>query len=110
MKKMIVREKFNWLSIIITLILALLIYYLALPALNPSSIGFWIYIMVVVGIFALLNLVTKLDMKGNLVGSSTLFKVGGLVIILTFLGIIIVNFILSPVFNSKSCQAIIVVD
>ena len=101
MKKTVVKEKFSWLSIIITLGLALLIYYFALPALNPSSIGFWVYIMVVLGIFALANLATKLDMKGNLIGSATLFKVIGASIFLGFLGIIIVNFVLSPLFNSK---------
>ena len=110
MKKVIIREKFDWLSIVLTLVLALIIYYFMLPALNPSSIGFWAYIVIVVGIYAFARLITKLDIKGNIIGSSTLFKVIFALILLIFLGIMLVNFILSPVFNSKSFANRIEVD
>src|SRR5574344_1804040 len=97
-----VKEKFNWLSIVITLVVAFILYYFTLPALNPSSIGFWVYIVIVIGFFALTNLVTKVDSKGKIIGSIKIFGILGASVFAIFAVILLVNFILSPVFNSKA--------
>ncbi|HPF82796.1 MAG TPA: YrzE family protein [Bacilli bacterium] len=101
MRKNLVREKFNWVSIIITLVFAFVLYYLCLPAFNLASIGFWFYIGIVLTFFTLCNLVTKFDSAGKVIGSLKLVGGLGIGIFTIFLLIILVNFILSPVFNSK---------
>lgn len=102
MKKSIIKEKFNWVSLVITLVVAFVLYYLTLPALNPTSISFWVYIVIVVGFFALANLATKIDSKGKIIGSIKLISILGISVFAIFAVILMVNFVLSPLFNSKA--------
>ena len=60
--------KKNLKNIIITVILAFIIYYLALPAINITSLGFWTYLVGIIAVYSFLNLVTNLDRKGFYIG------------------------------------------
>ena len=104
MKNKVINEKKNGNIIInsfITIVLAFIIYFFFLPALNISSIGFWIYVVIIIGIFTLLSLINNLDSNGRLIGNVKLVSAGGMIIMFIFAAIMIVNFILSPLFSSK---------
>lgn len=104
MKNKIINEKKNGniiLNSLITIVLAFIIYFFFLPALNLSSIGFWIYVVIIIGIFTFLSLINNLDSKGRLIGNVKLVSAGGMMVIFIFAGIMIINFILSPLFSSK---------
>ena len=102
MKRVVNKEKFNWVTIIFTVLFAFVMFYLTLPAINLTSMGFWGYITSVLAVFCLSNFVTKLDSKGQVVGSLKLVGIVGMTIIGIFASIMVVNFILSPLFNSKA--------
>ena len=97
--------KKNLISIGITLLIGALLYYLFLPPLNIHSFGFWIFLLTLLFIYLMIRMVyliptnnivfakIKLPMSINI-----LWGVFGVI----FAGIFIINFILSPVFNSKS--------
>lgn len=104
MNKKIINEKKEGnivINIIITLVLALIIYFFFLPALNLSSIGFWIYVVIIIGIFTVLSLIPNVDSKGKIVGSIKSLPICGMAIAIIFVGIFLINFILSPLFSSK---------
>lgn len=110
MGKKAVKGKFNYLSLIITLVVALLLYYFTLPAINITSIGFWVYVAVVLGVFCFLNLITKIDSMGKIIGSVKLIVAVAISIGGIFALIMITNFILSPVFNSKAFSERIIIN
>lgn len=97
-----IKNKFNVLNIIITLLLGSVIYFFLLPPLNVSSLVFWIFIMIILSIYLFLTTLNKMDIKGRIIGTikdikfllSTLFIIG--------FGIVSINFFLSPLFNSKA--------
>ena len=106
--------------IIIEVILILIGYYFTLPAINPTSIGFWAFIVINLAIYGVM---AGLAQYGTL--SQTEIKVrkkekatkGDLIVIIPFsaifiivLGILVVNFILSPLFNARSYSERIAVD
>ena len=90
-------------SLIISLVVGFILYYIFLPAINLSYFGFWIFLLVIGGIYCASNVLMSVDfVTGSiykLVGDVRIigiFDVACVVLILLF------NFILSPVFNSKS--------
>ncbi|MBQ8871481.1 MAG: hypothetical protein IJ018_01895 [Bacilli bacterium] len=89
-------------NILITIVVAFIIFFFSLPALNITSMSFWGYIAAVLGIYLALNFFTNLDSKGKLVRNVKLVSVTGIIILAMFVLIFIVNFILSPVFMSKN--------
>ena len=102
--KIIIEEKGSnqVINILITIVVAFIIFFFSLPALNITSMSFWGYIAAVLGIFLALNFFTNLDSKGKLVRNVKLVSVTGIIILAMFVLIFIVNFILSPVFMSKN--------
>lgn len=96
------KNKFNILSIIITLISAFIIYFFFLPPLNVTSMSFWIYIIMVLGIYLVLSTSTRIDLKGRIIGKIRDIKILLISVIIIIVGIIGINFILSPLFNSKA--------
>ena len=98
-------------SLIISLIVGFILYYLFLPAINLSSFGFWFYLFIIALVYCLSNLFLSMDFVTGkvykLVGD---YKFFAALSILCFIGIISVNFILSPIFNSKSYHDRIYVD
>ena len=103
-------------NIIITLIIAAIMYYVTLPAINLNNIGFYFYLSFVVIVYAVLDTINgkqaqlfKRGEKVNLYYPKTiLYAVYGIGAV--FAIIILVNFICSPLFNAKSYQKRIAVD
>ncbi len=105
-------------SIVITAVISLILYYLTFPALNVTNIGFWIFLLVLVVIFVFFNTMFTLKgsfddflkniqykRKGRKVSSKILF-----IVPVVILGIILINFILSPLFNANRYYKRIAVD
>lgn len=96
--------------LLITLVIGFIAYYLTLPAINLNNIGFYIYIAFILFTYAMLEMMTtsviKVDKKGiKKVGEfpkTITYVLSGIVIM--FLGVIIANFVCSPLFNAKSYQ------
>ena len=115
MKRKIINEKQSpvtyLLSLIITAVIGFVLYFFTLPALNITSFGFWIFMVVIICIFFTFNLL--LSFKNGIgdvakKGAIQAIAVSGLAIL--FIGIFIINFFLSPVFNSKAYANRIKVD
>ena len=102
--KIIIEEKGSnqVINILITIVVAFIIFFFSLPALNITSMSFWGYIAAVLGIYLALNFFTNLDSKGKLVRNVKLVSVTGIIILAMFVLIFVINFILSPVFMSKN--------
>ena len=104
-------------NIVITLVVAFLVYYVTLPAINLNNIGFYMYVAfialfyAVISTFSSFNTVElfhkgkriKVDFPKQLLYTIYAISIG------IFL-IIIVNFICSPLFNAKSYQQRITID
>ncbi len=94
--------KKNLISLLITAIIGFIVYYFTLPALNLHSFGFWLYFLFLIAIYSITLLCFSIDSRGNIIHSIKLL--GGLAISISIIivGIIAVDFILSPIFQSKS--------
>ncbi len=102
--------KRNIIAVLITAFIAFLLYYLILPPINIHSIVFWIFVMVVVGIFTSVSLCTtsinKLELFINkrkipsFKEYKVYFSMFGCIFIAA-IAIILIDFIASPLFNSK---------
>lgn len=93
----------RFLSLLITLLLGFIVYYIFLPAINLSSFAFWIFLVFLIFIYCFSNLFFCLDFK-----TDSIFKLGfdykvlaGFVI-LVFGGIFLVDIVLSPIFSARS--------
>ena len=97
-------------SLVITLLLGFGLYYLFLPPINLSSFGFWVFLFVLVIIYSLIGLMIRFDFKieswksyWDIIGCAGF-------IVLSFVGILVINFMLSPIFNSKGYKNRISID
>ncbi len=94
--------KRNILTIVAVFLLALLFYYFMLPPLNLSSPLFWVFL-----IFILLSYVLISSILNNIHSRNLIFRLNNIETIILIsvpciIGLIlIVNFILSPLFNAK---------
>lgn len=100
-------KKRNIISLLITLIIALLSYYIFLPPLNFRAPEFWVFMFIMYGIylfFSFFSFIGFVSTKGHLetVRLSKSFKIMLGVIPCGILLIILINFVLSPIFNSDS--------
>lgn len=94
--------KRNLISIFITLLISIIIYYFALPAINIHSFGFWVYIILLLSIYTITLLCLSIDERGRTIRLIKVLIGSGIAIITIILGIILVDFIMSPMFHSKS--------
>ena len=106
----------NFISIIITLIYTLIMYYLFYPALNLHSLGFWIFIFSIIlvficalGVFTLGIAVSELFTGIKKRKKNKAFYIL-LVIPIACILMILVNICLSPLFNAKKYYQRIIVD
>lgn len=99
-------------SLIITLIVGAIIFYFSLPAINLQNMEFWSFVFVLVVIFYVASMIQISDIKFITQRRRiNLKKYYGLITLpLIFLGIVIINFFCSPIFNAKSYQKRITVD
>ena len=97
-------------SLFITLVLGFGLYYLFLPPINLSSFGFWLFLFVLAFIYGFISLLLRLDLKFDSLKSY--WDIIGCIgfIGLSLVGILFVNFLLSPIFNSKAYKNRIVID
>ena len=97
-----IKRKFNIYNLIKTLLLGCLIYFVFLPPINVTSMQFWIFVMILLFAFVFLNTFNVVEMIRN---KKVDYGVTGkvlLVLLFIPLLIIIINFILSPIFNSRA--------
>ena len=90
------------LSLIITFILSFIIYFFLLPPINITSMSFWVYIIMILSIYLILSSTSKMDLKGKIIGKINDIKILIISIFGITIGIMLINFILSPLFNSKA--------
>lgn len=94
--------KRNLISIFITLLIGFIIYYFALPAINIHSFGFWVYLILLLSIYTITLLCLSIDEKGRIIRSFKILIGSGITIITIILGIVLIDFVMSPMFHSKS--------
>ena len=105
-----------WLSSIITVILAAIIYYIFYPPINLQNFQFWIFLIVILTIYIIIN--SFLGVSSNLLnllkGRRTTFKWKEekilLLVPMIIVSILIINSILSPFFQAKSYYQRIKID
>lgn len=101
-------NKRHIINIIITLVVALLFFYLFLPPLNIHSLDFWIFFIFIYLFYLVLNLfsfVGYASLKGGHLSTIKLSKTFAMmfaVVPAIIVIIVVVNFILSPLFFSGS--------
>ena len=99
-------------SLVVTFVIAAILYFFCLPSFNLTSIGFWIYLLVIIAVFSFTDSILETAKGGKLINIKAAhiasFSVISFAVII--LGIGIVNIILSPVFISKEYAKRIDVD
>lgn len=105
------------LASIIQIFLMGLMYYIFLPALNIHTIGFWIYVIVslilFVAIFGAARLASstiKITTTTRLRDINKLITIPCGLVILIIVGILVIDFICSPMFNADSYSKRITID
>ncbi len=104
------------LSIICTIIFGGIYYYLVFPAINVTNFSFWVFLMLVlvvfIGLYSLFTL--RISLEDLFKGVRRVRKVNVhkfiFIVPIIILGIVLINFILSPLFNSKVYYERIFVD
>ncbi len=97
-------------AFLITFLVAFLLYYFILPPLNIHALVFWVYIILVLGVFSFVSLcLTSLNkieifVKKNKIPTIKDMKIyvklfGSIFVIIV--AILVVNFVASPLFNSR---------
>ena len=102
------KRKRTIINIIITLLFALVLFYFFLPPLNISSPDFWTYVVFIIIVYIFISLVGALEIKtgkyrGMAIPNGFKYLIIGTSII--FALILIVNLVISPIFNSKSYRS-----
>ena len=100
-------NKILLIRIILTLVFAMITYYLFLPPINIHSFGFWAYIIALIIVYKITNVFKLLNFKysniTNIFHNRNIeFPKSIIAIFVIIGGTIIANFIASPLFNSKS--------
>lgn len=94
-------KKRSIISLVVTVLLSIIIYYFQLPPINITSISFWSFAMLTLAIYLFLNTVSRIDKNGiNFEFKKS--KILIIVLLLIPMLIILTNFVLSPLFNAKS--------
>lgn len=114
MKKKVVKNNNKVLPIIIELLIAFVAYYIFLPAINPTSFGFWVFVVFIIietwfisSFSSIINNVT-ISSKFSDLPKRTLYSILGIMLIIGLT--ITVNIIVGPIFNAKSYARRITVD
>lgn len=109
-------KKFSLIPYIITIIYTLIVYYLTYPVLNIHSFDFWMFLFSIIIVFVLSSSIFNLkDAITNFFnGRVNRKKVKNYKLILLlpiiFVLIMVINFFLSPLFNSKAYYRRISID
>lgn len=96
-------------NLVITLVVALVLYYITVPAINLTSPGFYAFLFAILIIFGLLELGTNVVELINNRRFKMHFNVIFLIPVIVLI-IILSNFVCSPLFNSRSYSSRIEID
>lgn len=95
-------KKLNLISILVTIVVALITFYIFIPAINLHSFGFWLYVLFIVFVFTSMTSLSSIGTRGAIGKIAKTTIGGGIVFVVIIAGIMIVDFISSPLFNSRS--------
>lgn len=98
--------------LVITLIITFIAFYLFLPAINPTCISFWLFVMFIIIVYSISHFLF-VDTNVEIIvkkGEENFNKLLLLFFCLIPIAIIIIDIIVSPLFNSKSYSNRIKVD
>ena len=98
------RNRFKIWNLVITFIVGLVLYFFMLPPINITSMSFWVFVMVLLFIFIILTFIDKVNTTIIRIKKNDYSGLGklGIVILVIPVMIMVVNFVLSPIFNSKA--------
>ena len=97
-----IKRKFSVWNLVLTLIAGMLLYFFFLPPINVTSMQFWIFIMILLFVFLFLSTFNFVEIiRGKRINYSVVKNLLFAVFAIPVL-IVVVNFILSPIFNSKA--------
>ena len=99
-----VRGKFKIWSVVLTLIIGSVLYFFLLPPINVTSIEFWVFLMMLLFLFIFLTFMDKVSETITKIKRNDFKGLGKLMLLVLFIPVMImvVNFILSPIFNSRA--------
>ena len=86
--------------VLITAIIGFALYYVFLPALNPSSFGFWVFLIILLGIYAFLDLMVRSKGIHLKISGFTKYALIGSVILV--IGIILLDIVNSPMIRANA--------
>lgn len=99
-------KKNLFIRIISTILFALIVYYFMLPPINLQAFSFYMYLILVAIFYLTISVpslfVSAFTNRRHLHVESKTIKYGFLAILLVIPVILLVNFVLSPIFNSKA--------
>lgn len=99
-------KKSLFMRIISTIIFALVIYYFMLPPINLQAFPFYVYLILVALFYLTISIpslfVSVFTNRGHFHVESKSIKYGFITVLLIIPVILLVNFVLSPIFNSKA--------
>lgn len=104
------------LSILTTLLIGFFIFYIYLPPINITSIAFWLFVIVLLFVYGVASLIfSKRDYKIINISSVNINVPKSAYIVFTSVliivaGILLINFVCSPLFNAKSYSKRITID
>ena len=107
------KEKILFIRIISTLLFAALLYYLLIPPFNVQSFAFWGYLIIIVGFYLLTATLNITRIKNIIIEGKNIKSpkpLVGIVLIVIFAIIFVINIFYSPVFNAKKYADRIEVD
>ena len=102
------KEKF--ISTLVAIVYGLLVYYFFLPALNIQSIGFWFYLTSILTVWVICNVLANIILKKKTKHTENILTIYFSIIAVVFFGIIIINIVMSPLFQSKAYANRIEID
>lgn len=95
-------KKENLISILITLVVGFILYYIFIPPINIHSLPFLVFLLLMIFTYTIINSLLLLILKKNVKSSYNSLKVFIISLIVVFAYISISDIICSPIFNSKS--------
>lgn len=102
-------KKRNLICGCVTIIIGLILFYLFLPPINVTSMGFWTYLLSLLIIYTFLTGMFCFDAKGRLIEMGKSTKIAFATVFITIGLIIIINVVLSPMFMSKKYASRIII-
>lgn len=103
-------------TFLITLVIGIILYYFILPPINISSLAFWLFVCMLLIVYAFLSFIFQVNIsayqfvgsRDGYVSKNTSIPVLGVLVIICL--VLLINFICSPLFNAKSYSKRITIE